>query len=615
MLKLVAGPMIAGFILLFVPNRFKQISKIIAVVISAIALYIAIGIVRTPPEPYSASILQIGSFELSLMLAATKLGSYILMAACGFGLLVTIYSLKAIGPEVKRQSEYYGSILLTIGGSAGILLANHLLVLLICWEIVTTALYIMIVTGGRNSNFAGTKSFAMIGASDGALLLGIVMLWMASGTFVISEINVAANSAVSIAAFLLLMVAAITKAGAMPLHTWIPTSGEYAPVPVMALLPAAIDKLLGIYLLVVIVRRLFPEITASLQLILAVIGAATVLVAVMIAMVQHNLKKLLSYHAISQVGYMVLGIATGTTIGLVGGVFHMINHAIYKSCLFLCGGSVENSAGTAELEELGGLGKKMPITFVCCMIAALSISGVPPFNGFVSKWMVYQGVIDMRTQAGSAATLWPVWFTCAMFGSALTLASFVKVLHSVFLSRQRDALAEVKESSPIQWIPMTVLAALCVLLGVFYKDILGWFLYPALLPEGAQVTMSNWQSGLATALLIVGLAIGFVIWLIGKKAVRVREVKTWYCGESMENEKMVIPGTHFYKTVSRMGGLKQLYSKQEKGWFDPYDQAGRAGMTITELLQRLHNGILPRYLTWVTLGLLLIIYIICKNIW
>jgi hypothetical protein len=92
-------------------------------------------------------------------------------------------------------------------------------------------------------------------------------------------------------------------------------------------------------------------------------------------------------------------------------------------------------------------------------------------------------------------------------------------------------------------------------------------------------------------------------------------VPTWYCGEAIDNEKMVIPGTHFYKTVSRMGGLKQLYSKQEKGWFDLYDQAGRVGLTITELLQRLHNGILPRYLTWVTLGLLLIIYTVCKNIW
>jgi formate hydrogenlyase subunit 3/multisubunit Na+/H+ antiporter MnhD subunit len=613
MLMLTVLPLAAGFVLLLLPNRIRAVSKLVAVVISVFALYLAIGVAIAQPQSYSASILKLNGFELTLALKATKLGAFILAAACGFGLLITVYSLKAVGPEVKRQSEYYGSMLLTIGGAAGILLADHLLVLLICWEIVTAALYIMIVTGGKSSNFAGTKSFAMIGASDGALLLGIVLLWVVSGTFVVSQINVAANSAVSAAAFLLLMVAAITKAGAMPLHTWIPTSGEYAPVPVMALLPAAIDKLLGIYLLVLIVRQLF-EITASLQLVLAIIGAATVIVAVMIAMVQHNLKRLLSYHAISQVGYMVLGIATGTTVGLVGGVFHMINHAIYKSCLFLCGGAVEKSAGTAELEELGGLGKKMPITFACCLIAALSISGVPPFNGFVSKWMVYQGVIAMGSQQGAAATLWPVWFTCAMFGSALTLASFVKVLHSVFLSRRRDALAGVQETSIIQWIPMTVLATLCILLGVFYKNILGWFIYPAFRLASAQVSLSSWQSGLATILLLVGLAVGFVIWLIGRKAVKVRQVKTWYCGEAIENEKMVIPGTHFYKTVSRLGGLKQLYGKQEKGWFDLYDQMGRLGGTATELLGRLHNGVLPRYLTWVTLGLLLIVYTVCK-IW
>lgn len=612
MLMLVAGPMTVGFILLFVPNIFKQISKTIAVVISAIALYISIDIVKTTPEPYSASILNTGLFELSLMLTATKLGSYILIAACGFGLLITIYSLKAIGPEVKRQSEYYGSILLTIGGSAGILLTDHLLVLLICWEIVTAALYIMIVTGGRNSNFAGTKSFAMIGASDGALLLGIAMLWLTAGTFVISEINVAANSAVSIAAFLLLMVAAITKAGAMPLHTWMPASGEYAPVSVMALLPAAIDKLLGIYLLVVIVRQLF-EIGVSLRLVLAIIGAVTIIAAVMIAMVQHNLKKLLSYHAISQVGYMVLGIATGTTVGLVGGLFHMINHAIYKSCLFLCGGAVEKSAGTTELEELGGLGKKMPITFACCLIAALSISGVPPFNGFASKWMVYQGVIEMgKTNAGGSGVLWPVWLLAAMFGSALTLASFVKIIHSVFLNRQREALTSVKEASVLQLIPMGILAGLCVLFGVFYLPVLKTAVYPALGIETEQVELSTWQSGPAMALIIVGIIIGFLIWLIGKKAVQVREVKTWYCGESMENEKMVIPGTHFYKTVSRMGGLKQLYSKQEKGWFDLYNLGGQTGLALTGILRRLHSGLLGSYLTWVMVGLLIILLILCN---
>lgn len=236
----------------------------------------------------------------------------------GFGLLISVYSLRS-----RDTNIYYGSLLLTIGGSAGILLSNHLLALLIFWEIVTVSLYLLITTGKENSNFAATKSFAMIGASDAAFLLGVAMVWVASGTFVISDINLPATSAVSIIAFLLLMIAAITKAGAMPLHTWLPTSGQYAPVSVMALLPAAMDKLLGIYLLVIIVRQIFLLQHGALTIILALIGAVTIIVAVMIAMVQHNLKKLLSYHAISQVGYMVLGIATLTLSGL---------SAVYSTC-------------------------------------------------------------------------------------------------------------------------------------------------------------------------------------------------------------------------------------------------------------------------------------------
>jgi len=531
----------------------------------------------------------------------------------GFGLLITLYSLRSVSQNAKRVNEYYGAILLTIGGSAGILLSNHLLFLLIFWEIVTVSLYLLITTGGRNSNFAATKSFAMIGASDAAFMLGVFIVWALSGTFVISDISLTTTSALPIIAFLLLMVAAITKAGAMPLHTWLPTSGEYAPASVMALLPAAIDKLLGIYLLVVIVKDMFVLESGALSIILALIGAATIIIAVMIAMVQHNLKKLLSYHAISQVGYMVLGIATGTAVGIAGGVFHMLNHAIYKCCLFLCGGAVEQAAGTAELDELGGLGKKMPITFVACLIAALSISGIPPFNGFVSKWMVYQGVIQMGTeQAGGAARLWPIWLTCAMFGSALTLASFVKLIHSIFLSRLPDELKDVKEVSPLQTGPMVVLALLCVFFGIFYHVPLRLFIYPALNIEPGTAIFGTWESGLATILIAVGIGLGVLIWLVGKLSKMVRIVPTWTCGEIQTNEQMTIPGTHFYKTVSSMGGLKQLYAGQEKGYFDPYEQGGRCGLCLTDFLRWLHSGMLPMYLTWVTLGLLIIIFIVCE---
>jgi len=607
-------PLIVGFVMLFLPNKIKTLSKALTLIISAFVFVQSIQIFNLGQLDYAWSIFEIGEMRLDLLLSAKPLGTFILMFAMGFGLLITLYSLKSMA-GAKRANEYYGSILLTIGGSAGILLSDHLLLLFIFWEIVTASLYLLITTGGKNSNFAATKSFAMIGASDAALLLGILMVWVLSGTLVISDISMSTTSAFSIVAFLLLMTAAITKAGALPLHTWLPTSGEYAPASVMALLPAAIDKLLGIYLLVLIVRGMFEVNSAALRLILAIIGAATIIIAVMIAMVQHNLKKLLSYHAISQVGYMVLGIATGTAVGIAGGVFHMLNHAIYKCCLFLCGGAVEQAAGTPELDKLGGLGKKMSITFTTCLIAALSISGIPPLNGFVSKWMVYQGVIEMGTaQAGGAAKLWPIWLTCAMFGSALTLASFVKLIHSLFLSRLPDKLKEVKEVSPAMWIPMVVLASLCVFFGIFYHVPLKLFIYPALNIEAGTAIFGTWDSILATALIIAGIILGLLILLVGLLARKLREVPTWTCGEVQTNEQMTVSGTHFYKTVSSMGGFKQLYTGQEKGHFDLYNQSGRVGLALTEFLRWLHSGVLPMYLTWVTLGLLVILFIVCK-IW
>ena len=607
-------PLIVGFVLLFLPNKIRLLSKVLTLVISIFVFVRSIQIFTLGQLNYARPILQIGSLNLDLLLSAKPLSAFILMFAMGFGLLITLYSLKSMA-GVRQANEYYGAILITIGGSAGALLSNHLLLLLIFWEIVTASLYLLITTGGKNSNFAATKSFAMIGASDAAFLLGILMVWVLSGgVLVISDIKIATTSSFPIIAFLLLMTAAITKAGALPLHTWLPTSGEYAPASVMALLPAALDKLLGIYLLVIVVRQIFVVTSAALSTILAIIGAATVIIAVMIAMVQHNLKKLLSYHAISQVGYMVLGIATGTPVGIAGGVFHMLNHAIYKCCLFLCGGAVEQAAGTAELDRLGGLGKKMSITFTTCLIAALSISGIPPFNGFVSKWMVYQGVIQMGTsQTTAAARLWPIWLTCAMFGSALTLASFVKLIHSLFLSRQPDELQKVKEVSPLQTFPMIVLASLCVFFGIFYHVPLKMFIYPALNIQPGPI-FGIWDSTLATALIVFGIVLGLLILLVGLIARKVRTVPTWYCGEQQDNERMIIPGTHFYKTVSSMEGLEQLYTGQEKGHFDLYNQSGRLGLGLTEFLRWLHSGVLPVYLTWVTLGLLVILFIICR-IW
>jgi formate hydrogenlyase subunit 3/multisubunit Na+/H+ antiporter MnhD subunit len=613
-------PLIAGFVLLFIPDKAKVLHKSLALIIAAVAFFVALQIFSSSDTlGYTRPVLELEmgndiKLNIDLLLNTNPLKKFILLFAMGFGLLISLYSMKITSPA-KQLNIYFGSLMMTIGGAAGIILADHLLLLLIFWEIVTVSLYLLITTGGENANFAATKSFAMIAVSDAAFLLGIAIIWVISQTFVISNMNIPTNSGLSIIAFLLLMLAAITKAGAMPLHTWIPESGQNAPASVMAILPAALDKLLGIYLLVIIVKQIFILQSPALTLILAIIGSATIIIAVMVAMVQHNVQKLLSYHAISQVGYMVLGIATLTPVGIAGGLFHMLNHAIYKCCLFLCGGAVKHATGTLEVEELGGLGNKMPWTFLACLIAALSISGIPPFNGFVSKWMVYQGVIEMgsaQTQTASAG-LWPLWLLAAMFGSALTLASFVKIIHSIFLSRLPSDKKHVREAPASMLIPMAILALLCILFGVFYDIPLKAFIYPALDINPADITIfGTWYSTLATALLAVGIILGCLVIIISLWKRKVRIVPTWTCGETQPNDQMIIPGTHFYKTISSMSPFKQLYNTQQKGAYDPYNYGKIIGSAFTNFLKWLHSGLLPMYLTWVMIGLLIILIIICE---
>jgi len=166
-------PLIVGFVLLFLPNKLKSTSRALTLIISGLTFILGIRIFTGGESAYNWLILQLGDVNLDLLLITTSLSKFVLLFAMGFGLLITLYSLKSVGPNAKRVNEYYGAILLTIGGSAGILLSNHLLFLLIFWEIVTVSLYLLITTGGKNSNFAATKSFAMIGASDAAFMLGV----------------------------------------------------------------------------------------------------------------------------------------------------------------------------------------------------------------------------------------------------------------------------------------------------------------------------------------------------------------------------------------------------------------------------------------------------------
>lgn len=599
-------PFITGLIVLVIP-RMRGVREGIALIGMLIALVASIGIFRSEELTLSYSWLELGGFTLSFDFVSDALSSFIVMFISLFGVLLTLYSFSYI-QRFTRNREYYTYLLWTVAGACGAVLADNLLLLLVCWEVVTLMLFLLITMGNGRSPLGAGKTFVMVGAADCALLLGIVFLGAMKGTISISGLTVPLDTAFPIIAFLLMMVGALTKAGAMPFHSWIPTAAEGAPTSVMAFLPASLDKLLGIYLLARLTLDIFAlKPLSPMSYVLMIIGAVTVVLAVMQALVQHDLRKLLSFHAVSQVGYMVLGIGTAVPIGIIGGLFHMLNNAIYKCCLFLSAGTAEHRTGKVELAELGGLARAMPVTFGATVIAALSISGVPPFNGFVSKWMVYQGTIEM----GSAGIFFLV---AAMFGSALTLASFIKVLYSVFLGQKPKEIGEVKRAPFVMALPMVVLAILCILFGVvaqlpynhFFAGVLGEsqlsFTEPMSFPKAI------WGPGLATVLLIVGLILGVIIYLFGK--VRgYRTTDTFVGGEKLDTEDTRVPGTGFYETIRLFRGLKTIYEDSKEGVYDLYSLIGKYGLNIVNIGRRLHNGLLPTYLAWciVGLGVLLVV--------
>ena len=595
------------------------------------------------------SIIAFEALNINLSLFMDNWNRVLLLLAGLFGVLIVLYSLRYMKGK-ERLREYYTYILLTIAFANGVLLANNLLVLLIFWELLTALLFFLITIGGKAARHPAGKSFVILGFADAALLLGILLVWRITGSLSMTEINVEVGSAISHVAYVLMLIGALAKAGAMPLHTWIPKAAEGAPISVMAYLPAALDKILGIYLLARItvathMTQLFTLEGSFLLPLLLVIGGATIIFAVLAAMVQHDLRKLLSFHAVSQVGYMVMGIGTGVPIGVLGGLFHMVNNAIYKCCLFLGAGAVEKRTGKTDLAELGGLARFMPATFLTMTIAALAISGVPPLNGFASKWMIYQGTIAAAAStvanpetAPLAQLAFPkiavIALIAALFGSALTLASFIKVIYSLFLGRKPAGLVgagrdrSLREAPFSMRIPMIVLAVLCIFLGVFAVVPVSGFLAHLGLPgveeaidvsiftavsRGLSAGQAQWQSTMATIFIIAALVIGVIIFLFGRISKKVKTGDIFYGGERLASEDIRVPGTDFYATIEHMGVLETLYADSEGGVFDPYVLGGRVGERIVGVGRKVHNGVLSTYLAFCVLGLGIILFLLLKT--
>jgi len=579
-------PILAGLFCLFVPERLKILTRLLAFIVTLASLAATVRIFILKPLYWPP--VQTPALIVDNLSALAGLG------VSFFAFLITIYSF---GYIEKKNGRYFGYLLMALGSSLGVVFANNLIVFVVFWGFLAALLYLMVsIQGTPKAAASAKKALVIIGATDALMIFAIGLIWKMTGTFAMDGVHIALNGVLPYAAFLCILIAGFAKAGVVPFHSWLPDVAEDGPASVTAYLPASLDKLLGIYLLVKASLSLFVMNGIS-NSILLLAGAITIIYAVMVALVQHDLKRLLGYHAVSQVGYMVLGIGTGNPIGIAGGLFHMLNHAIYKSCLFLSAGAVEKRAYTTDLSKLGGLSKYMPITFVSFLTASFAISGIPPLNGFFSKWMIYQGIIEL---GNGKNPLWIIWLIAAMFGSALTIASFIKLLHAVFLGRASARTAGVKEVGISMALPMIILAAICIIFGVFAFSLpVSLLIVPAI---GKSISyIGTWSPDMATALIITAALLGMLAYLFASNR-KSRVVSSFVGGEDPERFDRVA-GTEFYNTIKEIKILGNLYSKEDAREFDIYDIGRRSMAVAAGFFQRLHNGVLPTYLVWSLLGM------------
>jgi len=283
----------------------------------------------------------------------------------------------------------------------------------------------------------------------------------------------------------------------------------------------------------------------------------------------------------------------------------MVNNAVYKSGLFLSAGNVEYRTGKEEIDDLGGLSKAMPVTFISTLVFAMSISGVPPFNGFASKWMIYQGIIDFGGGSSIACKLWAVWLGAAVLGSALTLASFIKLTGGIFLGRRYKGLENVREVPVLMWIPVVLLAIICIVFGTLATKVI----VPGLFMKvtGNFSFSGFWDSSFVSLLVFVSIVTGIIIYLL--TGIRKFRSEDSFIGGEVIQDETGYPTPEFYKTFGEMGFFSWMYRKAGEKWFDLYEMSKRFVLWLSHQVSEAHAGVLPGYVIWVFAGLIVMLLI------
>lgn len=533
---------------------------------------------------------QIYNGTIPLSLHIDSLAAFFILLTAIISLCVGIYSFAYVEHLESRKDLFLSLLNFFIISLVLVISSSSLLTFIFFWELMSLASFLLVMTEYQNKDTqkAGIFYFVMTQFSTVFLLTAFIIIYHYTGSLDIKTFNL--PSQINSIIFVLLFIGFGTKAGIIPFHKWLPYAHPASPSPISALMSGVMIKV-AIYGLIRFLL-LFTEQKLWWGILILVFGTISALLGVIYALKEHDLKRLLAYHSIENIGIILIGLGLysiftvfGYTalavLGIAAALFHTLNHALFKSLLFLTAGSVVNATHTKNIEEMGGLMKKMPYTAILFLIGAISISALPPFNGFVSELMIFQVFFQSYLiPSPFVESILFISLSLLAMTSALAAACFVKAFAAVFAAVPRSEEAAHAKEAPLSMIVgPTILALLCAGLGIFSFQIFSFIgkrmNYSFPIPNMLWIT--------ASLLIMMILTIIFVKKFASTQS---RVGETWGCGILSQNGKMEYTASGFSEPIITIfSSIYRTKKINERKFNDNYKANFKEGLAEIKLIK------------------------------
>lgn len=636
--------------------RAASLLNMLAVLAAGIGMAaLAVQVFLSGPVEFSYA-WQVASFPARLMFRIDTLSAVFILLIALLSISSVIYALSFTQVFSRMNPvRYYVPFVLFVTGMYGVVISQDLFYFLIFWEMMTLFSYFLVVFEDSPSNLkAGFTYFLVTHIASIGLIIVSVILYSRTGSLLLSDLPALfkelANSSPSLLSLLLAMcfIGFGAKAGVFPLGFWMPEAYSAAPASATAVFSGVMSKM-GVYGILRVFVWLLPVsgFASTWGLIIAIFGVLSMLVGNLRALGEVDGKRLLAQSSIGQMGYIMLGIGAGlyfqtsapfiSALAYIGAIYHVVNHSFFKSLLFFNMGSVYYRTGTNDLNQVGGLIKLMPAACAAGLVGSLAISGMPPFNGFMSKWLLYQASIF----GGSTAPVFALFGVIAIFISTVSLAAYLKYIGTAYLGVLPKKFSNEPKGQPFSMEVIQVILALgCILLGLLpglpvsmFYNVISSSAAANTLPQAGQVAgslawgsgtvvqinSSLFASGYTPYIVLTALLIGIVIsWGISRVyRVPVRPVEVWNCGESVETDLVRYRAASFYTSFT--GQLAFLYKRitwpqlklptgltsiLDLDWWLFYP-IGQGFLKACKKISQTHQGRPQIYLLWQVLGIVL----------